>query len=195
MQLENVFENPTYNEDPIYDSISSATGRSVAHNLRQLADDGVQDLLFLDGRGIEAMNTIPCDQSTTYEEVNESAFRDRINKGQSVVVRIARPGNQYATPRGKAPHYAILLRPGLDSQRLKENENNKEKPAKDDENYMKIKPANTKYKIPQYTSGAVTEEGDYMKPVDGHYKIPRQSHSTADGAVYENTKIKEESQA
>jgi len=164
----NVFDNPAYNEDPIYDSISPATGRSV---VRQADDVGLQER-----RSQEDRNAFTLDQRSAdlYEELDgeHSDMRRRDDPRKP----------HYASLQGRRPCYAIPL---------KENEKSKG-PVHNEENYMKL--ANVQKKTALDASGTPKEDIVYTKLVNGHYKIPRQSHANAP-ALYENRNLKEESRA
>jgi len=153
MQVElDMFDNPAYNEDPIYDSISPATGRSV---VRQADDVGLQER-----RSQEDRNTFTLDQrSDLYEDLDgeRSDMRRRDDPRKP----------HYASLQGRRPCYAIPL---------KENEKSKS-PVQNEENYMRL--ANVQKKTALDASGTSTEDIVYRKPVNGHYKIPRQSHANA----------------
>ena len=67
------FDNPTYDEDSIYDSISKARGRPVAAGFAQASDVGLQELSFQNGSRNQTINKPPFDDRT-YQGLDETAM-------------------------------------------------------------------------------------------------------------------------
>ena len=154
-QLELRFQNPAYQAEPIYESISSATGSSVVQNLRLSTD-----------------------------QIPSTNLSRRMDDP---------PKPRYASPTGKTPDYACLRRTAQPGQGPSEGEQNKGNSRNDGEHYMQL--ANYQSMIAYGESSELPDEGDYLQPVDGHYRNTQRSARGKDNGHYKNGKLQEESQA
>ena len=200
-QTHSVFNNPAYREDPIYESIPEVTGSSVPENIRQATDAGLQELRFPDDKRNKVTNTTPISNglydvvggNSPVPKIEDPKKRYAIPGGSnSPVPKIEDPKKRYAIPGGsREKRYASLFPSALAIKQSKGSENRTNQSMRNDEKYMKL--AVTQYGIPRDMTGTKTDEEDYMKPVDGHYKIPRHNGAT-NNTIYENSKLQDESQ-
>lgn len=150
------FDNPAFDEDSIYDSISRTSGISVAASLEQANKGGLQEN---DTRkGIK--NRAPCDDRT-YQALNETAMA-----GPAYTVtssggrRIENPDKGYASlqqknEQGSKGHPGQGRRIDEPEKRYAALQQKKEHPGRDG------KSGHSATKSPQHTSGAATDNDIY----------------------------------
>lgn len=172
------FDNPAFDQDSIYDSVSKARGSSVAASLGQANESGSQELrLRSDGRN-EMINKAPyCDYSNrTYQAPDEST-------ACSPTYNVA-----YAGGRGienSEKRYASLQQ--------KNEQQNKEYPGRD----RRMENPEKRYaSLQQKTGHAGRGGGDFINP--GHSQTEARQHTSGaatDDEIYENLKYQDESGA
>ena len=155
------FDNPGFVEEPIYESISSATGSSIQSTLRE-ANTGLQELRFqADTRNAVTSKTQEEERNIRVDFVKRTAVfnptYDQPYPGGSIV-----EGYGYQNvPLNKQGESCNTVQ-GIISQRLRETENGKDHLVQDDDDCMK------------------PEDDQHNTPTDGCYEnVPFKNESMA----------------
>ena len=171
IELNNNFENPAFNGEPVYEAIPEAANTAAGPILRVGANNDLHELGFPDDR-----NAIHIDQSgNRYDPKNENILNDpRTGAEHSVPRTMENPQNRpYTSLQGTTDGYAHLYRHALQGQGMRESEREKDSSVRDGENYAR--PANSHYDVPRDVSRTATRgSSDRMQVIYGHYKKPRQ---------------------
>ena len=154
------FDNPAFDEDSIYDSISRARGISMATNLEQANNGDLQELGFRNYTGNKKTNKAPYDDRT-YQALDETAIT-------SPAYAVAcsgghgddNPGKRYASLQQKKEKQSkenlVQGRRSEDPEkRYAALQEKKEHPRRGGE------AGHPKTEIPQHTFGAATNEDIY----------------------------------
>lgn len=172
------FDNPAFDQASIYDSVSKASGSSMAPSLAEMSKRGSQDLRHQsDGRN-EMINKAPCDNTnSTYQALNHSCER-------SPPYSVAYSGDRGDDNSEK--RYASLQQ--------KNEKLNKEHPRR---GRRMESPAKQYASFQQQKTGHPGRDGhDAMNPV--YFKTETCQHSSdaaTDQEIYENLKRQDESGA
>ena len=165
------FDNPAFDEDTIYDSLSKASGSSVAASLAQANENASQ----IDRRN-QMMNKAPSDYNNgTYQALDERA--------------VCRPAYRVPHPRGlgvenSEKHYASLQQ--------KTEQQNKEYPGRG----RRMENPAKQYASLQKAGHPRRDGHKDMNP--GHFQTGTRQHSSnaaTDDEIYANLKFQEESGA
>ena len=171
------FDNPAFEEDNIYDSVSKARGSSVAASLSQANERGLQKCQSQTDRRNEMMNNAPCDYNNgTYQALDKTAVC-------SPAYRVPQSGGRGVENSEK--HYAPLHQ--------KNEQRNQEYPGR---GHRMENPAK-QYASLQQTTGHPRRDG-YGAMNPGHFQTKTRQHASnaeTDDEFYQNLKIQDESGA
>ena len=173
IELNNNFENPAFNGEPVYEAIPEAANAAVGSILRVGANNDLHELGFPDDR-----NAIHIDHSgNRYDPKNENilnVYDPRTGAEHSAPRTMQNPRNRpYTSLQGTTDSYAHLYRHALQGQEMRESERGEDRSVQNGENYAR--PANSDYDVPRDESRTATRgSSDKMKVIYGHYKKPRQ---------------------
>ena len=171
------FDNPAFDEDTIYDSVSKARGSSVAGSLSQANELGLQKCHPQTDSSNGMMNKVPYDyHNGTYQALDKTAVC-------SPAYRVPQPGGRGVENSEK--HYASLHQ--------KNEQQNKEYPGRG----RRMKNPAKQYASLQKKTGHPRRDGhDAMNP--GHFQTKTRQHAS-DAAThdefYQNLQIQDESGA
>lgn len=171
IELNNNFENPAFNGEPVYEAIPEAANTAPDPILRVGANNDLHELGFPDDR-----NAIHIDQSgNRYDPKNENISSDPRTGADHPVPRAMEnlQNRSYTSLQRTTDGYAHLHRHAPQGQGMRESENEEDRSVRDGENYTR--PANSHYDVPRDESRIATRvSSDTMKLVNGNYKKPRQ---------------------
>lgn len=171
------FDNPAFDEDSIYDSVSKARGSSVAASLAQVRGPGLQKCHPQTDKGNEMTNKALCDYNNgTYQALDEAAVC-------SPAYRVPHPGGRGIENSEK----------GYTSLQQKNGQQNKEYPGRG----RRMENPAKQYASLQQKIGHPRRDGhDAMKP--GHFQTETRQHSSdaaTDDEIYESLEFQDESGA
>ena len=155
------FDNPGFDQDAIYDSISPATASTIQANLKQTKDSGLQELRFQDNEKNNVPSKPEIEDGNTDCESLDAAGKTNPTYGLALhgASKTWNPEEQYAAIQKKETTYAVLRPTATVSQQLRAGD-----PLQDDAEYLK--PAEVQPKVPRDNSGSATDEDELYVDFD-----------------------------